>query len=168
MTFCEFSKILLYKSSIPGGPAPWFRRPCLYVQFSVLIRFFSCLLTFFCRFGRFVYKDRQNNKKWDLTRQSKYPGPEGVRGYWNMFPNSSQKVLQAFGWFAILVLIFAITKILHKSINYIGIHCSVENCFKVIWTFCVCCNGQNTITYSLVESRWKSITYLVMLGIVIG
>jgi len=31
-------------------------------------------------FGRFVYKDRQYNKKWNLTRQSKYPGPEGVRG----------------------------------------------------------------------------------------
>ena len=31
-------------------------------------------------FGRYVYKDRQNNKKWHLARQTKYRGPEGVRG----------------------------------------------------------------------------------------
>ena len=42
--------------------------------------FVYIFLLFFCRFGRFVYKDRQYNKKWNLTRQSKYPGPEGVRG----------------------------------------------------------------------------------------
>jgi len=31
-------------------------------------------------FGRFVYKDRQNNKKWDLVRQSVYKSLEGKSG----------------------------------------------------------------------------------------
>ena len=31
-------------------------------------------------FGRFVYKDRQNNKKWNLVRQSNYKGKESKRG----------------------------------------------------------------------------------------